>query len=96
MGTSSVYGLSSQSTAYQSEFAARLGLPFAILSDERRQLVEALGLPTFTAAGELLYKRLTMIVTAGRIEHAFYPIFPPDQHAAEVVQWLSDHAAATA
>jgi peroxiredoxin len=95
VGTSSVYGLSSQSTAYQSEFAARLGLPFEILSDERRQLVEALGLPTFTAAGALLYKRLTMIVTAGRIEHAFYPIFPPDQHAAEVVQWLSDHAAAT-
>ncbi len=95
-GATSVYGLSSQSTDYQAEFAQRLGLPFEILSDERRQLVRALNLPTFTAAGELLYKRLTMIVTAGRIEHAFYPIFPPDQHAAEVLDWLSAHAAATA
>ncbi len=94
-GATSVYGLSSQSTDYQAEFAQRLELPFEILSDERHQLVGALNLPTFTAGGELLYKRLTMIVDAGHIEHAFYPIFPPDQHAAEVLDWLSAHAAVT-
>ena len=95
-GASAVYGLSSQSTEYQAELAERLALPFAILSDERHQLVTALNLPTFTADGQLLYKRLTMIVNAGRIEHAFYPIFPPDQHAAEVLEWLVEHAATTA
>jgi peroxiredoxin len=89
-GASAVYGLSSQSTEYQAELAERLGLPFEILSDEHLQLVEALRLPTFTAGGELLYKRLTMVVTAGRIEHVFYPIFPPNEHAGEVLGWLSN------
>ena len=89
-GASAVYGLSSQSTEYQAELAERLELPFEILSDEHHQLVEALHLPTFTADGELLYKRLTIVVTAGRIEHVFYPIFPPNRHAAEVLDWLSN------
>jgi peroxiredoxin len=95
-GATTVYGLSSQSTDYQAEFANRLGLPFEILSDEHRQLVGALNLPTFVAAGEPLYKRLTMVVTAGRIEHVFYPIFPPNAHAAEVLEWLSEHATSAA
>jgi peroxiredoxin len=88
-GATTVYGLSSQSTAYQAELAERLGLPFEILSDTGHELGKALDLPTFTSAGELLYKRLTMIVADGRIEHVFYPIFPPDEHAAEVLDWLS-------
>jgi peroxiredoxin len=89
-GASAVYGLSSQSSEYQAELAERLRLPFEILSDEHHELVAALHLPTFTAGGELLYKRLTMIVTAGRIEHVFYPIFPPNRHAAEVLGWLAN------
>ena len=83
-----------QSTAYQAELAKRLGLPFEILSDTGLELAQALDLPTFTAAGERLYKRLTMIVADGRIEHVFYPIFPPDEHAAQVLDWLSATAAA--
>ena len=92
-GADTVYGLSSQSTAYQAELAERLGLPFEILSDTGHELVQALDLPTFTAGGERLYKRLTMIVSDGRIEHVFYPIFPPDEHAAQVLEWLSANAA---
>jgi len=66
----------------------RLHLPFAMLSDERLALADALGLPTFTVDGMRLYRRLTMIITGGIIEHVFYPIFPPDQHAQEVLDWL--------
>jgi peroxiredoxin len=90
-GAHAVYGLSSQSTEYQAELAARLGLPFSILSDADLALAEALDLPNFEVDGQRLYARLTLIVTDGRIEHAFYPIFPPDQHAAEVLEWLREH-----
>jgi len=89
--TGGVYGLSSQSTAYQAELAERLGLPFEVLADTGHELAHALDLPTFTAGGQRLYKRLTLIVTGARIEHAFYPIFPPDEHAAQVLDWLSAH-----
>jgi peroxiredoxin len=95
-GADAVYGLSSQSTDYQAELADRLGLPFPMLSDPELALAEALDLPTFEASGEQLFSRLTVIVADGRIEHAFYPIFPPDQHAAEVLEWLREHAAAGA
>jgi peroxiredoxin len=92
-GAHAVYGLSSQSTDYQADLADRLGLPFSILSDPELALARALDLPTFEASEERLFSRLTLIVTDGRIEHAFYPIFPPDQHAAEVLEWLRGHAA---
>jgi peroxiredoxin len=95
-GAHAVYGLSSQSTDYQAELADRLGLPSSILSDPELALVGALDLPTFEASGERLFSRLTLIVTDGRIEHAFYPIFPPDQHAAEVLEWLRGRAAVEA
>jgi len=85
---SEVYGLSSQTTDYQAEAAQRLNLPFALLSDERMELADALHLPTFAVDELVLYKRLTLIVRAGRIEHVFYPIFPPDRHADEVLDWL--------
>jgi peroxiredoxin len=92
-GAQRVYGVSSQDTAYQSEFATRMSLPFAILSDPELRLGQLLGLPTFDAAAQRLYKRLTMIVLDGRIEHVFYPIFPPDRHAGEVASWLQSHPA---
>jgi peroxiredoxin len=91
-GAESVYGLSSQSTDYQAELAGRLGLPFEILSDTGRELAEALDLPTFTAGDQRLYSRLTLVIADGRIEHVFYPIFPPDEHAAQVLAWLSARA----
>src|SRR3954451_9457811 len=91
-GAAAVFGLSSQSTDYQAELAARLGLPFELLSDPELEVADALRLPTFTADDRRLYTRLTLVVTDGRIEHAFYPIFPPDQHAAEVLRWLRERA----
>ncbi|MEW2458565.1 redoxin family protein [Streptomyces albus] len=87
-GAARVYGLSSQDSDYQREVAERLHLPFGMLSDPARSLAEALDLPTFTAGGLTLYKRLTLIVRDGVIEHVFYPVFPPDQHAGQVLAWL--------
>ena len=87
-GAARVFGLSSQTSDYQREAVERLHLPFAMLSDEHMALVGALGLPTFTVAGMTLYRRLTMIISDGVIEHVFYPIFPPNQHAQEVLDWL--------
>jgi peroxiredoxin len=83
-----VHGLSAQSLADQHEFAERVNLPYAILSDPELELAAALGLPTFEVAGMKLYKRLTLIAREGRIAHAFYPVFPPDRHAADVLAWL--------
>ncbi len=83
-----VFGISTQSTAYQQEMVTRLKVPFEVLSDEHLTFVRALQLPTFTVAGMTLIKRLTLIVSAGRIEHAFYPVFPPDRHAEEILAWL--------
>ena len=91
-GAAAVFGLSSQSTEYQAELAQRLQLPFEILSDPDLELADALRLPSFTADARRLYARLTLVVTDGRIEHAFYPIFPPDQHAAQVLAWLRENA----
>lgn len=87
-GATAVYGLSSQIVDYQIEAVERLHLPFAMLSDPQRVVADALGLPTFEVDGRVLYKRLTLIVNAGIIEHAFYPVFPPDAHAGVVLQWL--------
>jgi len=86
-----VFGLSTQTTEYQLEMAARLHLPFEILSDAEFKLCEALRLPTFEVDGMRLLKRLTLIVRGGRIEHVFYPVFPPNESADEVVRWLRDH-----
>jgi peroxiredoxin len=88
-----VHGLSAQSLADQHEFAERVHLPYAILSDAELELAVALGLPTFEAAGMKLYKRLTLIARRGRIEHVFYPVFPPDRNAADVIAWLNANRA---
>lgn len=93
----SVAGLSTQSGAYQHEVAERLALSFPLLSDSGLQLTRALRLPTFSldlapeydgGGRKTLLKRLTMVVRAGMIEHVFYPVFPPDRHAEEVLAWL--------
>jgi len=83
-----VFGLSSQSSDYQREAQTRLHLTFELLSDEEFRFADALSLPTFTAGGMRLLKRVTLICRQGTIEHVFYPIFPPDGHAAEVVAYL--------
>jgi peroxiredoxin len=83
-----VFGLSTQSTEYQSEMASRLKLPFEILSDARYELCDALRLPTFWVEGTRLVKRITLIVLGDRIEHVFYPVFPPDRSVEQVMGWL--------
>ncbi len=85
---SGIAGLSAQPSEEQVEFAEREGIRFPILSDEGLRLAEALGLPTFDVAGMRLYRRVTLILEAGRIRKIFYPVFPPDQNAEEVVAWL--------
>ena len=87
-GVNAVYGLSVQSTAYQREVRDRLRLPFELLSDSSLELTRRLDLPTFEAGGEELLERLTLVLSDGRIEHVFYPVFPPDEHAEEVLDWL--------
>jgi peroxiredoxin len=88
LGVAQLYGLSTQDTAYQREAATRLHLPFAILSDEKLTLTKALKLPTFSAAGMTLLKRMALVIDDGTITKAFYPVFPPDKSAEEVIAWL--------
>ncbi|CAN5913433.1 hypothetical protein BH23ACT10_BH23ACT10_09700 [soil metagenome] len=87
-----MYGLSSQTIDYQREVVERLGLPFQMLSDARLQTAAALRLPTFEAGGQRLFTRLTLVVTQSRIEHVFYPVWPPDEHVAQVLSWLRSGA----
>jgi peroxiredoxin len=89
LGVNRLFGLSTQDTAYQREAADRLQLPFPILSDENLQLTEALHLPTFQITGMTLLKRLTLVIADGKIEHVFYPVFPPDRNAGAVITWLT-------
>ncbi|MGW7821745.1 MerR family transcriptional regulator [Streptomyces puniciscabiei] len=87
-GAGRVYGLSSQDTDYQREVVERLGLPFDMLSDPGLGLADTLGLPTFEVQGMRLFRRLTLVLRAGVIEHVFYPVFPPNEHAQQVLTWL--------
>jgi len=87
-GVAQVYGLSTQDTEYQREAAERLHLPFELLSDEKLAFARALKLPTFEVAGMRLIKRLTLIARGGVIEKVFYPVFPPDRNAGDVLAWL--------
>ena len=91
-GGQRVFGMSSQDVAYQAEVVARLRLPSPMISDESLALGDALGLPSFAAEGHVrLYARLTLLVRDGAVEHAFYPIFLPNEHAREVLAWLREH-----
>lgn len=90
-GAASVFGLSTQTSSYQGEAVERLHLPFALLSDADLAFTQALHLPTFEFAGMTLIKRLTLIIVDGEIIKVFYPVFPPDQNAVEVLGWLSKH-----
>ena len=90
LGVKQLYGLSTQTTDYQREVVERLHLPFAILSDAALALTGALSLPTFAVDGMTLIKRMAWVIDDGVITHVFYPVFPPDKSAEEVVSWL-DH-----
>jgi peroxiredoxin len=88
LGVAHLYGLSTQDTAYQKEAAQRLHLPFPILSDEKLELARALKLPTFSVAGMTLLKRMALLIDEGVITKVFYPVFPPDKNAEQVIAWL--------
>ena len=87
-----VLGLSAQPLEDQVEFADRVHLPYPVLSDPALRLADALRLPTFEVAGMRLYRRLTLVASERRIVKVFYPVFPPDRNASEVLSWLADWA----
>ena len=88
LGVAQLFGLSAQDTAYQQEAATRLHLPFPILSDEKLAFTRALRLPTFSVDGMTLIKRMALVIDDGTITKVFYPVFPPDKNAEEVIAWL--------
>jgi peroxiredoxin len=90
-GAQRVFGLSTQSNAYQLEMASRLHLPFPVLSDDKLALTRALNLPTMEVAGLVLIKRLALIIDDGRITQVFYPVSPPDRNAGDVLEWLKEN-----
>ena len=92
-GASHVFGLSTQSNEYQTEMASRLHLPFPVLSDEKLALARALNLPTMEVAGLTLIKRLALIIDDAKVTHVFYPVFPPDRNAGDVLDWLKANPA---
>jgi peroxiredoxin len=88
LGVAHLYGLSTQNSGYQREAVERLHLPFAILSDADLKLGHAIKLPTFTTSGMTLFKRMALVIDDGAIVKVFYPVFPPDKNAEEVIAWL--------
>jgi peroxiredoxin (alkyl hydroperoxide reductase subunit C) len=90
-GAAHVFGLSTQDNTYQTEMASRLHLPFPVLSDDKLELTRALKLPTMEVAGLTLIKRLALIIDDARIRHVFYPVFPPDRNAGDVLTWLKEN-----
>jgi peroxiredoxin len=90
-GAARVLGLSTQDTAYQREAAERLHLPFPLLSDEKLALSTALRLPTMDVGGMTLIKRLALVIDDARITKVFYPVFPPDRNAGDVLAWLEQN-----
>jgi peroxiredoxin len=90
LGIDQLFGLSTNDTAYQREAAERLHLPFALLSDADLKLTRALNLPTFTTFGMTLLKRMAWVTDGGVISHVFYPVFPPDRSAQQVIDWLQE------
>jgi peroxiredoxin len=88
LGVVHLFGLSTQTTDYQREAVERLHLPFAILSDEQLAFTRALKLPTFSVDGMTLIARMAWVIDDGVITKVFYPVFPPDKSAEDVVNWL--------
>ncbi|KAH7000949.1 thioredoxin-like protein [Ilyonectria destructans] len=88
LGANAVFGLSVQDSAYQQEAKERLGLPYDLLSDEKLEFVKAMKMPVFEWEGKPLTKRITLALRDGKVEHAWYPVFPPDENSAQVAAWL--------
>ena len=96
-GVSHIFALATQNIEFLGHFARKHHLPFPVLSDEHLALANAMGLPTMCAPGNEshpMLKRLAMVIDNGRVTKVFYPVFPPDKNADEVLQWLNATAAA--
>jgi peroxiredoxin len=89
-GVNHLFGFSTQDTAYQQEVKERLHLPYQLLSDEKFECVRAMRLPTFEFEGTELVKRLAIAVLDGKIVKVWYPIFPSDRNASDVLLWLQN------
>ena len=88
-GVSHIFGASTQDTPYQQEVKERIHLPYELLSDAKLDMVNALTLPTLDWQGKKLIKRLTLVIEDAKIVQVFYPVFPPDKSAQEVLDWLA-------
>lgn len=88
-----VFGASTQDTPYQAEAKGRLHLPYDLLSDEKLEFAKALNLPTFEWEGKQVMKRVTLVISEGKIDHVFYPVFPPGESATAVLDWLKQRKA---
>lgn len=91
LGVSGVFGLSLQTSEHQRDAHARVEPPYEFLSDSDQEFTAQLRLSTFEVEGETFSKRLTLVLVDGQVEHVFYPVFPPDEHAEEVIRWLETH-----
>lgn len=87
-GAQHVFGISTQDTDYQREMVERLHVPFQVLSDSDLAFTRALNLASMDVAGLTLIKRLALIIDDAKITHVFYPVFPPDRNAGDVLEWL--------
>jgi peroxiredoxin len=94
LGVAQLFGLSTQDPEYQREAVERLHLPFSLLSDANFEFARGLALPTFQVGGMILLKRMVLVVNDGVIEKVFYPVFPPDESADEVISWLENASSA--
>lgn len=92
-GAKHVFGLSTQDTAYQRDLVQRMHVPFQILSDEKLEFTRALKLPCMDVAGLTLIKRLALVIDDATITKVFYPVFPPDRNAGDVLAWLQENPA---
>jgi peroxiredoxin len=90
-GARHVFGISTQDTAYQREMVERLHVPFQVLSDSALAMTRALKLPSMDVAGLTLIKRLALVIDDAAIAHVFYPVFPPDRNAGDVLMWLQEN-----
>ncbi|KAK2740151.1 peroxiredoxin DOT5 [Colletotrichum kahawae] len=90
LGVTAVFGLSVQDTEYQKEVKERLELPYDLLSDENLDFVNAMKMPVFEWDGKPLAKRCTLALREGKVEHVWYPVFPPDENSKEVAAWLKE------
>jgi len=84
-------GISTQTIDYIKEMTDRLVIPYDVLSDSENILLNSLKMPYFKIENKIYFKRLTLIVEKNIVKKVFYPIFPPNKHINEVLQWLKEN-----